>query len=177
MTERELFDSYNKDVYRTCYHMLQNAQDAEDVCHDVFITVFRQDWRSVEHIRAWILRIAMNHSLNILRKNRTKREKQEQIQIQHDQATMAIKSVNTIVMEKALATELQKQLNQLPDKLLAVVTLRYVGDLSMVEISESMNIPLGTVKSRLHNALKLMRKNMERHERFLTKGEKQLGIN
>ena len=177
MTERELFDSYNKDVYRTCYHMLQNAQDAEDVCHDVFITVFRQDWRSVEHIRAWILRIAMNHSLNILRKNRTKREKQEKIQIQHDQDTLAIKSVNTIVMEKASAVELQEQLNQLPDKLLAVVTLRYVGELSMAEIAETLSIPVGTVKSRIHKALKLMRKNMERNEFYLVKGEKKLGIN
>ncbi|SDW85987.1 Sigma-70 region 2 [Paenibacillus sp. PDC88] len=42
MTERELFDSYHKDVYRTCYYMLRHAQDAEDACHDIFITVFRQ---------------------------------------------------------------------------------------------------------------------------------------
>ncbi|GJM73960.1 hypothetical protein HMSSN036_61760 [Paenibacillus macerans] len=68
MTERELFDCYNKDVYRTCYYMLRNAQDAEDVCHDVFVTVFRQDWQRIEHVRAWIMRITMNHCLNLLRK-------------------------------------------------------------------------------------------------------------
>ena len=85
--------------------------------------------------------------------------------------------MNTIVMEKASADELQEQLSLLPDKLLAVVTLRYVGDLSMAEIAETLNIPAGTVKSRLHKALKVMRKNMERNELYLVKGEKKFGIN
>ena len=100
MTERELFDSYNKDVYRTCYYMLRNAQDAEDLCHDVFVTVFRQDWRSVEHTRAWIMRIAMNHCLNLLRRNQTQRDKQSQVERLHEQTTASVKSVDTIVLEK-----------------------------------------------------------------------------
>ncbi|MDQ0493641.1 RNA polymerase sigma factor [Paenibacillus brasilensis] len=54
MTEHELFHNYNKKIYRTCLYMLKNSQDAEDVCHDVFVTVFRQDWSSVTHLRAWI---------------------------------------------------------------------------------------------------------------------------
>lgn len=57
--------------------MLRNAQDAEDICHDVFVTVFRQDWRSVEHTRAWILRIAMNQCLNLLKRKQAQLKKSE----------------------------------------------------------------------------------------------------
>lgn len=178
MTERELFDSYNKDVYRTCYYMLRNVQDAEDVCHDVFVTVFRQEWRSIEHVRAWIMRITMNHCLNLLRKNQTKQEKQSQVEWLHEQSTASVKSVDTIVLEKSAAAEWEKLLNQLPDKQMAVITLRYIGELSIAEVAQILKIPEGTVKSRLHKALKIMRKKLEQQNySFGLKGEKQYGTN
>lgn len=155
--------------------MMRNAQDAEDLCHDVFITVFRHDWRSVEHTRAWIMRIAMNHCLNLLKRNQNQREKQSQVQWLHEQTTAKIKSVDTIVIENAISAEWEELLKQLPDKLMAVVTLRYIGELSMVEIAETMEIPVGTVKSRLHKALKIMRKKLENNHGLRLKGENQFG--
>ena len=155
--------------------MLRNAQDAEDLCHDVFVTVFRQNWRSVEHIRAWIMRITMNHCLNLLKRNKTQRDKQNQVQCLHEQTTASVKSVDTIVLEKATAEEWEKLLNQLPDKLLAVVTLRFIGELSLAEIAETLKIPVGTVKSRLHKALKIMRKKLEHNQSLWLKGENQFG--
>jgi RNA polymerase sigma-70 factor, ECF subfamily len=175
LTERELFDSYNKDVYRTCYYMLRNAQDAEDLCHDVFVTVFRQEWRSVQHTRAWIMRITMNHCLNFLKRNQTRQEKRSQVQWIHEQTTASVKSVDTMVLEKIDTEKLEELLKQLPDKLMAVVTLRYIGELSMKEIAEILKIPVGTVKSRIHKALKIMRKKLEHNHNFWLKGENQYG--
>ncbi len=175
LTESELFNCYNKDVYRSCYYMLRNTQDAEDLCHDVFVTVFRQDWRNVEHTRAWIMRITMNLCLNLLRKNQTKQKKQGDVQWQHEQAAAAVKSVDTMVFEKASAAEWERLLNQLPDKLMAVITLRYIGEMSLAEIAETLKIPIGTVKSRINRALKIMRKELEQNHSFLLKGEKQFG--
>lgn len=175
MTERELFDSYNKDVYRTCYYMLRNAQDAEDLCHDVFVIVFRQDWRSVEHTRAWILRIAMNQCLNLLKRKQAQLKKVSQVQLLQEQTTASVKSVDTIVLEKAAEEEWEALLRQLPEKLMAVVTLRYIGELSLVEIAETLKIPVGTVKSRLHKALKIMRKKLEKNQNLFLKGENQFG--
>ncbi|MED3876945.1 RNA polymerase sigma factor [Lysinibacillus capsici] len=177
MTERELFDSYNKDVYRTCYYMLRNAQDAEDLCHDVFVTVFRQNWRSVEHTRAWILRIAMNQCLNLLKRKQAQLKKVSQVQLLQEQTTASVKSVDTIVLEKAAEEEWEALLRQLPEKLMAVVTLRYIGELSLVEIAETLKIPVGTVKSRLHKALKIMRKKLEKNQNLWLKGENQFGTN
>lgn len=155
--------------------MLRNAQDAEDLCHDVFVTVFRQDWRSVEHTRAWILRIAMNQCLNLLKRKQAQLKKVSQVQLLQEQTTAAVKSVDTIVLEKAAEEEWEALLRQLPEKLMAVVTLRYIGELSLVEIADTLKIPVGTVKSRLHKALKIMRKKLEQNQNLWLKGENQFG--
>lgn len=155
--------------------MLRNAQDAEDLCHDVFVTVFRQDWRSVEHTRAWILRIAMNQCLNLLKRRQAQLKKVSQVQLLQEQTTATVKSVDTIVLEKAAEEEWDALLRQLPEKLMAVVTLRYIGELSLVEIAETLKIPVGTVKSRLHKALKIMRKKLEQNQNLWLKGENQFG--
>ena len=76
-----------------------------------------------------------------------------------------------MVVAKLSFAELEQQLRQLPDKLRSVVTLRYIGDLSVAEISEILNIRQGTVRSRLHKALKLMRKKLEYYEKVNMRGE------
>ncbi len=63
--------------------------------------------------------------------------------------------------------ELQVVLGRLPEEQREVLTLRFVDELSLAEIAEAMRIPLGTVKSRLHNALQSLRKD-ERTKEFFT---------
>ncbi|WP_336758527.1 RNA polymerase sigma factor [Paenibacillus sp. USHLN196] len=177
MTEHELFHKYNKDVYRTCLYMLKNIQDAEDVCHDVFITVFRQDWRNVTYLKTWIMRIAMNHCLNIIRKNKVKNENRNKLQLLHEQKVLTTDPVDTIVMAKLSFAELEEQLQKLPDKLLSVVILRYIGDLTIAEIAETLKIRQGTVRTRLHKALKLMRKKLENYEKVKMRGDSTYEFN
>ena len=171
MTEHELFNTYNKEVYRTCLYMLKNSQDAEDVCHDVFVTVFRQDWSSVKHLRAWIMRIAMNQCLNVIRRNKTKARKQEQLQVLHDQEALFKRSVDSIAIARASFAEMEEMLHKLPDKQISVLTLRYIGDLSVPEIAQILNIPEGTVRSRIHKALKILRRKLEHQNTFGVRGE------
>ncbi|MNH38994.1 ECF RNA polymerase sigma factor SigW [compost metagenome] len=92
-----------------------------------------------------------------------------------EQTTASVKSVDTIVLEKAAEEEWEALLRQLPEKLMAVVTLRYIGELSLVEIAVTLKIPVGTVKSRLHKALKIMRKKLEQNQNLWLKGENQFG--
>ncbi|WP_211745095.1 RNA polymerase sigma factor [Paenibacillus sp. Marseille-Q4541] len=174
MTERELFNTYNKEIYRTCYYLLQNAQDAEDACHDVFVTVFQQDFQKVDYLKAWLMRITTNHCLNLLKKSRKKREKQLQIRHLHEEATTSAKALETIVEEKSTSADWQMLFQQLPDKLLVVITLRYINDLTMTEIAEVLRIPVGTVKSRLHKAIKIMRNKLEQEEFHYLKGENHI---
>ncbi|UQZ32959.1 RNA polymerase sigma factor [Paenibacillus sp. PK3_47] len=154
-SNRELFEAYNKDVYRTCYYMVHNAADAEDLCQEVFITVFRSRWEDVKYPRAWIMKIAVNTCLNHLKRSRSLQKKvTENLHLwkSRQEAT-----VERAIEEKETAREWGGYMSQLPVKIRAVLTLRYMHDFSLAEISEALSIPVGTAKSRLHKGLKLMK--------------------
>lgn len=159
MTNKELFETYNKDVYRTCYYMLHHAADAEDVCQEVFITVFRSNWQQIEYLRTWLLRVTVNHCLNHIKKSRRQREKE----LRHEQlsSTGTAKSAQQLLEEKETSVEWAGYLSLLPVKQRTVISLRYVHDLGLSEIADILEIPVGTVKSRLHKGLRRMRSILE----------------
>lgn len=159
MTEKELFETYKKEVYRTCLYMLQQKADAEDVCQDVFVTVFRHDWRQVEYLKTWLLRVTVNHCLNHLKKSSRYRTDGQLLLFQRRQETA--KAAEAVAEEREAAMETVQLLGRLPAKIRAAVSLRYLHECSMNEISSILSIPEGTVKSRLHKGLKLLRPMME----------------
>lgn len=66
-------------------------------------------------------------------------------------------SVLTVVEQKESEDEWKRRLAKLPDKIRIVITLRYTNDLPLADIAEILDIPVGTVKSRLNRGLKMMR--------------------
>lgn len=173
MTEKELFQTYSKDVYRTCYYMLHHAADAEDVCQEVFMTVFRHDWRKVEYLKTWLMRVTVNHCLNHLKKDSRTRTKQKRLEL--EPAPVTEKAAETIAEERETVTEAMLLLRRLPGKMKAVVSLRFLNECSLNEIADILGIPVGTVKSRLNKALKLMRLMMIKGEIHRGKDEKAYG--
>ena len=156
MSEKALFEMYRKDVYKTCYFMLHNAADAEDMCQDVFVTVFRHDWRKVEHLKTWLLRVTVNHCLNQLKKS--KRAKTREKVFHLSSVRMTEKGADTVAEERESAMECLQMLQQLPIILKTVVSLRFMSDCSLKEISDILCIPVGTVKSRLNKGIKLLQR-------------------
>lgn len=158
MTENELFETYNKDVYRTCYFMLRHAADAEDVCQEVFMTVFRHDWKKVDHLKTWLMRVTVNHCLNQLRKDNRLQSKRRRLQ--QEPAGWTEKAVETIAEERESTLEAAHFMRSLPEKMKAVVSLRFINECTLNEIADILGIPVGTVKSRLNKGLKLMKRMM-----------------
>lgn len=156
MNEKELFELYRRDIYKTCYFMLHNAADAEDMCQDVFITVFKHDWRKVEHLKTWLLRVTVNHCLNQLKKS--KRAKTREKIFHLSSVRLAEKGADTVVEERESAMECMQMLHRLPIKMKTVVSLRFMSDCSLKEISDILCIPVGTVKSRLNKGIKLLQR-------------------
>lgn len=155
LSNRELFESYNKVVYRTCYFMVHNAADAEDLCQEVFITVFRSPWQEVEYIRAWIMKITVNACLNHLKRSRNLQQKVAQnLKLWSGNSETP---VERLIEQKETALEWAVHMSKLPVKIRAVLTLRYMHDFSLAEISEALSIPVGTAKSRQHKGLKMMK--------------------
>lgn len=158
-SNRELFETYNKDVYRTCYYMVHDAADAEDLTQDVFITVFRSNREHVEHIKAWIMKITVNHCLNHLKRKRTLQQKiTDNLHFFNKTAETAVEQQ---IEQRETEVEWAQYMSKVPIKLRMVLTLRYMHDFSLAEISDLLSIPLGTTKSRPHKGLTVMRRILQ----------------
>ncbi|WP_028592141.1 RNA polymerase sigma factor [Paenibacillus massiliensis] len=172
MTQKELFESYNKQVYRTCYYMVHNEADAEDLCQEVFISIFRSDWERVEHLRAWIMRIAVNRCLTHLKTRRRREAKDMLVQSQYRSTDQEGKALDLLVEEREAAEELATDMMQLPPKIRAAISLRYMHDFSIADIAEILSIPVGTAKSRVHKGLKLMKLIMSKRDYVIHRSNK-----
>jgi len=152
-----LFDEYKNLVYKTAFLLLDDAYEAEDALQEVFLKVYHalgtyQSSRGA--FTTWLHRITVNHCLNRKRKSNPVAGSLEIV----DGA-----SPKSLAMEDRLAEEqvLQAALNRLSSKLRPVVVLRYFHELSYAEIAQVLEIPLGTVQSRLNSALKQIQREMQ----------------
>jgi len=146
-----LFEQYRNLVYKTAYLMLDNTQDAEDALQEVFLQVHGSlasfDPRKGA-FTTWLHRITFNFCLNHRRKRRP----------------LSLEDVSIIPAIEFPGAQLAEQesvllmLRALSDKQQAVIILRYYWELPYAEIAQILDIPLGTVKSRLDLALKTLRK-------------------
>ncbi len=147
-----LFHQYKSLVYKTAYLMLDSADEAEDVLQEVFLQVYRS-LSAFEPAKGafttWLYRITMNYCLSRRRKRRF--------------LTIRLEEVSHLLTEPASFQErlegdemIRQALSRLSEKLRAVVILRYYSELSYAEIAQVLNVPIGTVRSRLNLALKTM---------------------
>ncbi len=154
MTAKELFECYKLDVYRTCYYMLQNQQDAEDLCQEVFVIAIQQDFRRIEKLKPWLLSITMNTCRNYL-----KRKKRIVLMEWLKQLTDP-QQVEESYEAKERLSELQQLLQKLPEHIRSVIVLKYLNQLKNEEIAAVLGIPVGTVKSRCHNGMQQLRNSL-----------------
>lgn len=154
-----LFEQYKNLVYKTAYLMLGEATEAEDALQEIFLQVYRSlsgfDPRKAA-FTTWLYRVTFNHCLNHRRKKRP-------FTLPLDDISPAL---NSEFPGEQLAEEetLRQAIEMLSDKQRAVVILRYFWDLPYAEIAQILDIPLGTVKSRIDLAIKTLRKVIEEQE-------------
>lgn len=172
MTDRELFETYRTDVYYLCYYMLHNTADAEDICQEVFIKAFQSERHGIERMKPWLLRIAVNLCKNHL--NRRKRGVLKELKHflldpdrRHEAADQHLEREET-------GLEVEQWLRSLPVKIRTVMTFRYINELTLPEIAETLDIPLGTVKSRLSRGLNMVRKQIGENHAGILKGDECL---
>jgi len=148
----ELFEQYKNLVYKTAYLMLGEADDAQEALQEVFVNVHRSlpayDPRKAA-FTTWLYRITIRYCLNHRRKRRISSQSLEEshLKLQADSSEM----------DFAEKDEIQKAISLLNKSQIAVIILRYYNDLSYAEIAQILDIPLGTVKSRLDRSLKVLR--------------------
>jgi RNA polymerase sigma-70 factor (ECF subfamily) len=151
-----LFDAYKNLVYRLAYLMLGSPEEAEDALQEVFLQVYRS-LASYQETRAafttWLYRVTLNHCLNRRRRWRYRL-------LPFEAAHSRVQARERSAGDWEDAECVHQALLRLSERLRAVVVLRYYAGLSYAEIAQSLEIPLGTVKSRLDKGLRTLREEL-----------------
>ena len=154
-----LFHQYKNLVFKTAFVMLGSRDEADDLLQEVFLEVHRAlsgYQASKGAFSTWLYRITVNDCLSWKRKRRF-------LFISFDDyCAESLADLGCTHEEQTeTADQVLKAMSHLSPKLRAVVALRYFRDLSYAEIATILNIPIGTVKSRLCQALELLRNYLE----------------
>ena len=165
----QLVKRYQDRLYPTLLRLTGSPDDALDLLQDAFILAFQKlsRFRGQSSFFTWVYRIAVNLALSE-RRNRKGRPQvkpvQDMDQLDHHAASR--QDDPSLPLEQAEdESRVQRALLKLPEEARVVVVLRDLDGLSYEEISDALNIPLGTVRSRLHRARVDLRSALERDER------------
>jgi RNA polymerase sigma-70 factor, ECF subfamily len=163
----ELLRRYRNRVYRVCYRMAGNAEDAEDWAQECLVRVYRQLGRYDPELpfAPWLLRVVANTSINLAR---ARARRQENLELGLDEDSEAL-SLAPDPLHAALSGEEGRQVRAavrvLPAPLRQAVVLRVLEDLSFRELAEVLGVPLQTAASRVRRGLMQVRERLERAER------------
>lgn len=152
----QLVSQYERPVFNAAYRILGNTDDAADVTQTVFLKVFEHiaDYDPKFRFFSWIYRIAINESLNQIKKRRH----QEPLA---DSQVSPWRSPEEHLESKRLCNRVQVAMMALNEEYRTVVVLKHMSGCSYQQISEILQIPEKTVKSRLYSARQLMKKSLQ----------------
>ncbi len=165
---RILFDRYHRRAFAVAFGVVKNQQDAADIVQDGFVKVHRHiaKFQGSSSFYTWLYRIIMNLSIDHVRRRKhghgveyDDRVGREADEIAGDGALLPrIMDANPskTVIRRELLGKIQEALDDLPDYHKAVIMLREVEGLSYEEMSKVLEVPKGTIMSRLFHARKKM---------------------
>ncbi len=164
---RELVDRYRLRVLNTCLGIVQSREDAEDIAQEVFVEVYR----SIRHFRAdsklstWIYRIAVNKSLNVVRRRKRNKWLFPLEELLHGARTgdaaagLSVPPYSTMEPSERLGS-IHRAVDSLPEKQRIAFTLSKYEELSSREISEVMKLSVPGVDSLIHRAKMNLQKKL-----------------
>ncbi|GGM39281.1 ECF RNA polymerase sigma factor SigW [Paraliobacillus quinghaiensis] len=158
---------YQDKVYQICYRMVGNAYEAEDLAQEAFIRAYVNihSFDDKRKFSTWLFRIATNLTIDRIRK-----KKPDYFLDAEVRGTDGLDMYSQLANENPLPEEeleslelqsyIQQQIMSLPTKYRSIIALRFVDERSLAEISEILNIPIGTVKTRIHRGREALRKKL-----------------
>ncbi|WP_317327115.1 sigma-70 family RNA polymerase sigma factor [Turicibacter sanguinis] len=160
MVVERLIEDYGQDVLKIAYLYVKDQQLAEDIFQEVFYKVMK-NYHKFEHLsseKTWLIRITINTCKDLLRTSWLRRVTtfgtlEEQNQTQYEQPFDTTQSESN--------NELYEMIMKLPQRYKEVILLFYYEDFSYDEMAKILNIPKGTVQSRLARGREKLKKMME----------------
>jgi len=151
----ELVQRYQIGVVNVVYHMCSDAQLAQDAAQEAFIRAWMHlpSYHPQASLRNWLYRIAINAALDAIRRQKSVQpEEIENLELPDPQD-----NPEGLLVQKELARQVQSAIQALPDACRVVLMLREFEQLTYQDIATTLDIPIGTVMSRLNYARERLR--------------------
>ncbi len=163
----ELLDYYKEPLYFMLFKMVNNKEDAEDLTLETFEKAFRNltSYTPIFAFSTWLFKIATNCGIDFIR---SQRNRARRLSIHPSGMTNELGDITHATFEELSPNPeehfIEKQqhnlvlelIKRLPPDYRRILTLRFFEELSYVEISENLNIPIGTVKTRIFRSRELL---------------------
>ena len=164
----ELVELYKDKIFHLAYRMLNNRHEAEDVVQDTFLRVYK-NWEKYDDnhkFSTWLYRIATNLCIDRMRKRKPNFSLDAELGDQEGTDGYSLLPGDERTPESEfLLSETQSIIHQaiegLPAKYKMVMVLRYLQEMSLQEIGDVLNMPVTTVKTRVHRGREFLRKKLE----------------
>jgi RNA polymerase sigma-70 factor (ECF subfamily) len=170
-------------LYNTAYRMTRNAQDAEDLIQETYLKAYKyyDKFEEGTNLKAWLFKILKNTFINAYRKKQQVPPESDFADIEdsferlvRDDVAGKIKSPEEEFLENVLDEDLQRALDGLPEDFRMVLMLADLESFSYKEIADILEVPVGTVMSRLYRARRLLESAMldyAREHGYLREGQ------
>lgn len=169
---RQLFDRYHKRVYAVAFGVLKNRHDALDCVQEGFVKVHRHlpNFQGSSSFYTWLYRIVMNLAIDQLRRRKTSKPVEFDDSFRRDSqepgddvivARLLDENPRKAVIRRELLEKVQAALAELPEYHRQVILLREIEGMSYEEMAEALDVPKGTIMSRLFHARKKMQEALK----------------
>lgn len=150
-TVQELATLYQSNLFAVSFNICKNAQDAEDIVQDTFVQYYttKKEFESEQHIRAWLIRVAVNKAKNVTRTF----WRRNKVSIED--------YMETLVFETPEAENLFETVMHLPEKYRIVIHLYYYEDYTVREIADILKLSESNVKIRLSRGRALLKEALK----------------
>jgi len=162
ITNKELVDNHKDAIWRFCRRLTYSKEDAEDLFQDTFIKAFEQIHKlsTADNPQSFLFSTAL-----YLWKSKQRKYARRNRLVPTEPISDAIEIASSFNTEDSILAKEDIQavrhlVHALPEKFKIPIILHYSVELSLADISSTLNIPVGTVKSRLHKARSIIEKGL-----------------
>ena len=168
----EIVEIYKDKVFQLCFRMLGNRHEAEDMAQEAFVRAYVNihTFNIKLKFSTWLYRIATNLCIDRIRKKKPDYYLDAEVAGTDGlnlYSQIAADTENPIDEVESLEIHdtIQKEILKLPEKYRSVIVLKYIDELSLKEISEILDMPVGTVKTRIHRGREALIKQLKKKKK------------
>lgn len=171
-TDQSAFRSVYKECYpllmKICYHVVYNLDIAQDLVQEAFERFYLKNmtFPSEEDAKYWLIRVAKNLALNHVRRNKREISMVEKVRQMPSSGAYVVDGVREL-SDKETIKEVRAAIEQLPDNLRMVITLKEYGNLDYKAIGKILGISESNVKVRVHRARKKLEEILTKEDGYV----------